>query len=108
MSEPTIIPENGFYVHYKHDPSAAPHDHMYEVVGLARNTEEKNYSVLYRPLYENDWFAPVIYQSRPLNIFMETVEKEGIATPRFKKIIDPQLIQDLTVIRDKMYPKSLE
>jgi hypothetical protein len=103
MNTPPVIPPNGFYVHYKHDPSVMPYDHMYEVVGLARNTEEKNYSVLYRPLYENDWFPPAKYQSRPLDMFLETVEKNGVLIPRFKHITDPELIQELTTVKEKMY-----
>lgn len=103
MNTPPVIPENGFYVHYKHDPRGMLHDHMYEVVGLARNTEEKNYSVLYRPLYENDWFPPAEYQSRPLDMFLETVEKNGVLIPRFKHITDPELAQELTTVKEKMY-----
>jgi hypothetical protein len=97
------IPENGFYVHYKHDPSGELHNYMYEVVGLARNTEDKSYSVLYRPLYKNDWFPPASYQARPLGMFMEDVEKDGRRVPRFSKITDPQLLLELENVRNKMY-----
>jgi hypothetical protein len=99
------IPENGFYIHYKHDPSGEPHNYAYEVVGLARNTEDKSYSVLYRPLYENDWFAPASYQARPLEMFMEEVQKDGNRVPRFRKITDPALISELEKVRMQMYGK---
>jgi hypothetical protein len=104
MSAPITIPQKGFYIHYKHDPSGSPHNYTYEVVGLARNTEEKTYSVLYRPLYENDWFAPADFQARPLEMFLETVEIDGNAIPRFRLISDPLLIDKLNAIRDTMYP----
>lgn len=106
MNIPPIIPETGFYMHYKHDSSLMPHDHMYEVVGLARNTEEKTFSVLYRPLYENDWFPPAKYQSRPLDMFLETVEKDGQTTPRFKHITDAALVAELAEVRKQMYPEG--
>jgi hypothetical protein len=99
------IPENGFYVHYKHDPSGELHNYMYEVVGLARNTEDKSYSVLYRPVYINDWFAPASYQARPLDMFMEEVEKDGNHVPRFSKITDRQLLLELENARNQMYEK---
>ena len=97
------IPENGFYVHYKHDPSGEPYNYMYEVAGIARNTEEKTYSVLYRPLYKNDWFPPSTYQSRPIDMFMENVERDGEIIPRFKRVTDPVLIAELESVREEMY-----
>ena len=99
------IPENGFYVHYKHAPSGELHNYIYEVVGLARNTEDKSYSVLYRPLYKNDWFAPAAYQARPLDMFMEEVKKDGNHVPRFRKITDLQLLLELENVRNQMYEK---
>lgn len=101
MDAPFI--EAGFYTHYKHNPQKDPHDHMYEVVGIVRNTEEKNYSVLYRPLYKNDWFAPAMYQSRPLDIFINDEIVDGIPVKRFTKITDPQLISELKKVREEMY-----
>ena len=100
------IPQNGFYIHYKHDPSGPAHNYMYEVVGLARNTEDKTFSVLYRPLYENDWFAPASFQSRPLDIFFETVEREGGRVPRFSLVTDHALADELAAVRNEMYPKA--
>lgn len=97
------LPENGFYVHYKHDPIGQPYNYMYEVVGIARNTEEKTYSVLYRPLYENDWFAPANYQARPLKMFMEKVIVEGVQKPRFDQITEPELISKLEKVKEAMY-----
>lgn len=98
------LPAPGFYQHYKHDPSGPLHNYMYEVVGWARNTEDKTFTVLYRPLYENDWFEPATYQSRPLDMFTEEVEKNGEQLPRFKLITDQVLISELIAARDRMYP----
>lgn len=100
----TAFPEKGFYVHYKHDPGGAPYNYMYEVIGIARNTEEKDsFSVLYRPLYESDWMPPADYQSRPLSMFVETIEKDGRTVPRFTKITDPALVAELERARSERY-----
>lgn len=100
---PEQIPEKGFYVHYKHDPSGDPHNYTYEVIGIGRNTEEKTYTVLYRPLYENDWMAPADYQSRPLDMFIENVTVAAVDRPRFTRILDPKLIAELEVVKSEMY-----
>ncbi len=99
----TELPPKGFYRHYKHDPSGAPHNYTYEVVGIGRNTEEKTLTVLYRPLYESTWMPPADYQSRPLEMFMEDVEINGVMIPRFTHLTDSTLIAELTAVRDQMY-----
>jgi hypothetical protein len=98
-----ILPQKGFYIHYKHIPSEDSYNYMYEVIGIGRNTEEKTYTVLYRPLYKNDWMSPADFQSRPLEMFLEEIEKDEIKIPRFKFITDPILIKELEDVRDKMY-----
>lgn len=97
------FPQKGFYVHYKHDTSGVPHNYMYEVVGIGRNTEDKTYTVIYRPMYESDWMPPANFQSRPLDMFLEEVEKEGIKIPRFRLITDSKLIAELEKVRSLMY-----
>jgi hypothetical protein len=97
------LPQKGFYIHYKHTTSGLPYNYIYEVVGIGRNTEEKTYTVMYRPLYENDWMPPADFQSRPLDMFLEEVENEGVKIPRFKLITDPVLIKELENVRNKMY-----
>lgn len=99
------IPPTGFYYHYKHDPNGPFNDYSYKVVGIARHTEEKTFTVLYRPLYENDWFKPATYQARPLEMFNENVTKDGKAIPRFQQITDPELIAKLERMRDQIYGK---
>ncbi len=97
------FPQKGFYQHYKHDPQGEPHNYRYEVVGIARHTEDKTFTVLYRPLYKNDWFAPADFQARPLEMFMGSVEKNGATLPRFKKIDDVALVAELQKVRDTLY-----
>ena len=98
------FPEKGFYYHYKHDPKdQATYNYFYEVVGVALHTELKTYLVLYRPLYENDWFKTQLFQARPIEIFMNEVQKDGKTVSRFTKVTDPETITELEKIRDRMY-----
>lgn len=97
------IPPNGFYRHYKYDPQGESNNYTYEVIGIARNTEEKTFTVLYRPLYENDWFKLANFQSRPLDMFNEQVSKDGKMIPRFHLITDPEIVSKLKEVRLKMY-----
>jgi hypothetical protein len=95
--------EKGFYVHYKHDPSGEAYNYMYEVVGVGRHSEDKTYTVLYRPLYTSEWLKPADYAARPLDMFMEDVEVDGKIIKRFTHITDPVLISELEKKRDEMY-----
>ena len=63
---------------YKHSKSGK----LYEVIGLALETETEELLVIYRPLYENEYelFA------RPASMFTETVVLDGKSVPRFEKI----------------------
>ena len=63
---------------YKHSKSGK----LYEVIGLALETETEDFLVIYRPLYENEYelFA------RPANMFTETVVLDGKSVPRFQKV----------------------
>lgn len=97
-------PEKGFYYHYKHDPNGSFENYSYEVVGVGRHTEEHDsYFVAYRPLYKNDYFNNFEYSLRPLEMFMETIEKDGKIIPRFQKIHDPELITKLEQLKKEFY-----
>ena len=63
---------------YKHSKSGK----LYEVIGLALETEAEDFLVIYRPLYENEYelFA------RLANMFTETVVLDGKSVPRFEKV----------------------
>ena len=60
----------GRYRHYK--------GRDYSVVGFARHSETGEWMVLYVPLYGEGG-----YWVRPLQMFTETVEKDGMQRPRF-------------------------
>ncbi|WP_448810475.1 DUF1653 domain-containing protein [Agromyces bauzanensis] len=75
MTEPAAAspPEPGVYEHYK--------GARYEVLLVARHSETEEEFVVYRQLY-GDHGAWV----RPLAMFVETVEVEGRAVPRFRRM----------------------
>jgi hypothetical protein len=96
-------PEKGFYYHYKHDPQAEFNHYAYEVLGVARDSETSEMSVLYRPLYDNDHLAPADHYVRPIDMFMGEVRVGEMTLPRFKQIFDPSLIGQLKEVRDRIY-----
>lgn len=63
---------------YRHSKSG----NLYEVVGVAFQTETEEPLVIYRPLYKTDYelFA------RPYMMFVENVEINGVVVPRFVKV----------------------
>ena len=65
--------EIGRYRHYK--------GNEYEVIGVAKHSEDETNLVVYRPLYGEKglWV-------RPLDMFVETVEVDGDTKARFKYI----------------------
>ena len=109
MKIPTTVPEKGFYYHYKHDPAGPVNNYAYEIIGVGCHTEddcrpEDENMVVYRPLYESSVYrAGKLFDLRPLDMFMQSVTKNGATQPRFRKIIDTNVIAELTAVRDKMY-----
>lgn len=63
--------QSGIYEHYK--------GKLYEVYGVCRHSETNEALVVYRTLY-GDYSLWV----RPLDMFVETIEMDGISKPRFK------------------------
>ncbi|MBF60279.1 DUF1653 domain-containing protein [Halomonas sp. FeN2] len=63
-------PVPGIYRHYKGS--------LYEVLGTAQHSESEELLVVYRALY-GEYGLWV----RPLDMFVETVTKEGLTQPRF-------------------------
>ena len=63
---------------YKHTKSGK----LYEVVGVALETETSEMMVVYRPLYESEFelFA------RPYRLFTEKVVLSGQEVPRFESV----------------------
>jgi len=110
---PPKAPKAGFYYHYKHDSNKGIRDYAYEVVAVGFHIEDDvvdPWFINYRPLYES---AAVFQASkklgiqcldnRPLEMWMDTVEKEGRASQRFTKITDPAIIAELEKIKKEMY-----
>ncbi|GAC32479.1 DUF1653 domain-containing protein [Paraglaciecola polaris] len=63
--------EIGKYRHYK--------GNEYEVVGVAKHSEDESELVVYRPMYgERGLWV------RPLSMFIESVVVDGQSVPRFK------------------------
>ena len=111
---PKRVPEPGFYYHYKHDPGGAVNNYAYEVVGVGFHTEDdarpgEEHFLVYRPLYEASVYKASkelgipCFDARPLEMWMEEVIKEGKTFPRFQKITDPAVIEQLEKIRSEMY-----
>ncbi|HSP31466.1 MAG TPA: DUF1653 domain-containing protein [Halomonas sp.] len=63
-------PVPGIYRHYK--------GNLYEVMGIAQHSESEEHVVVYRALYGDYGLW-----TRPLEMFTETVTKEGHSQPRF-------------------------
>lgn len=101
--------EPGYYYHYKHDPKGVVNNYAYRVFGVGHHTEkdcrpEDELMMVYRPLYEAYVYTHgKMFDLRPLAMALETVEKDGVAIPRFKKITDEATITALREIEKEMY-----
>jgi hypothetical protein len=114
LSMPKRVPELGFYYHYKHDESGTINNYAYEVVGVGFHTEDdartgEAHFLVYRPLYEAAVYKAAkelgipCFDNRPLEMWMENVAKDGVERPRFRRIVDPEVILKLEKIREEMY-----
>ncbi|MHB1163391.1 MAG: DUF1653 domain-containing protein [Minisyncoccota bacterium] len=111
---PQQVPEKGFYYHYKHDPNGTVNNYAYEVMGVGFHTEDARpgeaHFLVYRPLYEASVYKASkeldmpCFDNRPLEMWMEEVEKDGKKFPRFQRITDSAAVAELERIRSKMYP----
>jgi hypothetical protein len=63
--------KTGLYEHYK--------GNKYQVIDVATHSETEEKLVVYRPMY-----GDMALWVRPLAMFVESVEIDGKATPRFK------------------------
>jgi hypothetical protein len=78
------------------------------VTGIGHHTEidglEESAMVIYRPLYISPVYTRGKHSDlRPVKMFMECVEKDGLTMKRFTKIEDPETLAKLSRIRDTMY-----
>ncbi len=67
---------------YRHNKSGK----LYQVIGVALETESDQAVVVYRPLYEHE-FAYELF-TRPYEMFVGMVELNGKLKPRFEKSED--------------------
>lgn len=110
VTPPEKVPEPAFYYHYKHDPNGSEENYAYELLSVGHHTEEDcrpedSFVAVYRPLYESALVYRLgrMYDIRPLDMFMESITKDGKSMPRFTRITDPELIERLKARRDRMY-----
>lgn len=109
MTTPSKVPENGFYYHYKRQETDSVGTYAYEVIGVGCHTEadcrpEDAHMVVYRPLHDSVVYrAGKLFDLRPLEMWMGTVEKDGQTLPRFRRITDPNILAQLEQIRKEMY-----
>jgi hypothetical protein len=102
-------PKAGFYYHYKHNSTKGVFDYAYEVLNIGHHTEIEDWNagemVIYRPLYESArvYRAGKHWDIRPRQMFLESVIKDGKTLPRFRKIEDKKIIQELEKQREKLY-----
>ena len=115
---PENLPEGRFYYHYKHNPNGPINNYAYELIAIGCHTEEDcrpedAFTAVYLPLYESSAIYTagktkklklLLTDVRPLKMFTENVTKGGATFPRFQEITDPEVIKELQLIRDKMYP----
>jgi len=84
------IPQIG--EHYRHYKSTGGMDHVYEVVGIAKNIEMEiddpdSIMIVYKPLYHADILdgTHATMFTRPLSLFIDELEIDGKMRPRFTK-----------------------
>jgi hypothetical protein len=68
----------GIYQHYK--------GKRYEVIGTAIHSETEEVLVVYKMLYSDGKYPEGTLWVRPKEMFMESVETEGLTIPRFKLV----------------------
>lgn len=71
FSQEAKLLQLGFYEHYK--------GLKYRLISIARHSETLEEYIVYQALYGDQ-----LTWVRPLTLFLETVHKDGIASPRFR------------------------
>jgi cyclomaltodextrinase len=69
---------NGLYEHYKKK--------QYRVLGIARHSENLELHVIYQALYNCPEFGNQPIWIRPLKMFTEEININGVNVPRFKYV----------------------
>ena len=60
----------------KEDLEKNPNVYLYEIIGSATHTENKEKLMIYKPLYDTECIKGVDYVARPLEMFMSEVDHE--------------------------------
>jgi len=68
----------GKYKHYK--------GNFYEVLSIAYHSETEEKMVVYRALYDSEKYEENAIWVRPLKMFLEDVELDGVKVLRFKLV----------------------
>lgn len=55
-----------------------PNLYLYEIIGTARHTENKEELMIYKPLYPTECTNGVDFAVRPLEMFLSEVDRESI------------------------------
>ncbi len=109
---PEKRPEPGYYYHYKHNPHGEVNNYAYYIYGVGIHTEEDcreedRFMQVYRPLYESFAFKNgKLFDLRPLHMFYEPAQKDGVPVERFTPITDPAILAQLRAIKKEMYPEE--
>ena len=69
----------GKYQHFK--------GNFYQVLHLAKHSENEEYMVVYLPLYDNEHGQREVWV-RPLTMFDETIERDGKTLKRFSYVAE--------------------
>ena len=108
---PDNLPMPGYYYHFKHDPHGSVNNYAYYIYGVGHHTEddcsaEDAFMQVYRPLYEESYAYRHggLFELRPLRMFFTPAKRDGKEVPRFTRIVDPDVIAELTAIKARMYP----
>jgi len=111
ITPPIDRPEPRYYYHYKHDPTGAIDNYAYYIYGVGLHTEddcrpEDQFMQVYQPLYESAYVyrAGKMFDLRPLQMFYQPAQWQGQMVPRFTKITDPAIIEQLRATKKRMYP----
>lgn len=106
MNPNRYYPNKGYYRHYKHETAKGPGNYTYQVVHLAKSSEEtaEPEFAVYRPMYESEVYrAGKHFHIRPIKMFLSEVNEGRYQGRRFSWISDSATIRKLEDIKVKMY-----
>ncbi len=99
-------PEEGFYFHFKHDPTGSVNNYAYQVVGVGKDVDSDKLQIEYLPLYERPGVNPRLRCHRNLRDFVGNLTRDGVRHKRFTQITDKRIIARLEYLRDEMFKRA--